>query len=127
MALRTISWIAQIIVIVILGQTLFFKFNDHPETVALFEQLDAGAAVYKSIGAAELVACCLLLIPGLIAYGAALSAALMAGAIFAHLTKLGFAGDAGLLGSMAIGAFALSLFILFVRRAQLPFFPRSKD
>lgn len=110
------SWIAQIIVVVILGQTLFFKFTDAPEVVHLFSQLGMGAFGYKLIGSLELIACVLLLIRPSILWGAILSWGLMSGAIMAHVTKVGFAGDLAVLGGMAIVAWSLSCLIIFLRR-----------
>jgi putative oxidoreductase len=114
-------WIAQVIVFVILGQTLFFKFSDHPDTVALFSQLGMGAFGYKFIGALELVACVLLLLPGAITWGALLGWGLMSGAIVAHVTKIGFEGSYGPLGALAIVSWLLCALILYVRRREVPF------
>lgn len=118
---KNLIWIAQIAVAIIMGQTLFFKFTDHPETVAIFEQLGQGALAYKSIGALELVACILILVPRTITIGAGLTVGLMSGAIMAHITELGFTGPHGQLGLMAIAAWVLALAILFVRRDEIPF------
>ncbi|MGK0176265.1 MAG: putative membrane protein YphA (DoxX/SURF4 family) [Lentimonas sp.] len=117
---KIISWILQLAVVVILGNTLFFKFTDAPETVELFSQLGMGAVGYKLIGTLELLACILLLIPSSVAFGALLAWGLMTGAILAHVTKIGFEGEAGILGSMAIIAWVLSIFIMYIHRASLP-------
>ena len=116
----TISWVAQVIVVVILGQTLFFKFSDAPETVELFSILGLGAVAYKTIGILELIACVLLLIRPTIVYGALLSSGLMAGAIMAHITRIGFSGPNLSLGSLAILAFLLSVSVLYIRRDHVP-------
>lgn len=117
---KTLSLIAQIIVAIIMGQTLFFKFTDHPETVELFKLLDQGAVAYKSIGAVELVACILILVPRTILYGALLSIGLMSGAIMAHITTIGFGAPYGSLGAMAIAAWLCALFVLFIHRKSIP-------
>lgn len=109
------------IVVVILGQTLFFKFTDSPETVELFSQLGMGAFGYKLIGTLELIACVLLLIPAGITWGALLGWGLMSGAIIAHVTEIGFEGSYGQLGSMAILAWFLCILVLYVRRSEVPF------
>jgi|GEM_PF-863798 len=113
------SWVAQIIIVVILGQTLFFKFTDSPETVELFAQLGMGAIGYKLIGFLELIACILLLTRPCIIWGALLNWGLMSGAIMAHVTKIGFEGPNGILGSMAIIAWLLSCVIIYLRRSQI--------
>jgi uncharacterized membrane protein YphA (DoxX/SURF4 family) len=117
-----ISWVAQVIVVIILGQTLLFKFTDAPETVALFKELRMGAFGYKLIGTLELIACVMLLIPSSVAWGALLAWGVMSGAILAHLTKIGFNGELGMMGGMAIIAWLLCTVIMFIRRDQVPFF-----
>jgi len=115
----TLSWVAQIVVAIIMGQTLFFKFTDAPETVKLFAQLGQGALAYKTIGFLELIACVLILVRPTITLGAVLSMGLMSGAIMAHVTKVGFAGDHGVLGGLAILTWILSALVLFLRREQV--------
>lgn len=118
---KILSWIAQVIVAIIMGQTLFFKFTDHPETVELFKLLEQGAFAYKTIGSLELIACILILVPRTIPYGAILSVGLMSGAIMAHVTTIGFGAPYGSLGFMAIAAWLLALFVLLVHRTEIPF------
>lgn len=119
---NTISWIAQVVAAVILGQTLFFKFSGAPESVALFEALDAEPWGRFGSGALELLAVVLLLRPQLAAVGGVLSAGLMAGAVGSHLTKLGieWQGDGGLLFGLAITTLLASLTVVFLRRRCLP-------
>ena len=95
------SWILRVLVAVILGQTLFFKFTGAPESVALFTQLGIEPLGRIGIGIAELVAVVLILIPRTVFYGALLSVALMLGALGAHVTELGFAGEMGSLAALA--------------------------
>ena len=120
MSTKIISWILQLIVVVILGQTLFFKFTDAPETVELFGQLGMGPFGYKLIGLLELIACILLLIPGSVATGALLGWGVMTGAIIAHVTEIGFEGEYGVLGSMAIAAWLLCIGIMYLNRTSIP-------
>ena len=121
-----ISWILQLAVAGILLQTLFFKFTGAEESVYIFTALGAEPWGRIGSGVLELVAAVLLLVPALSPYGAVLTIGLMSGAILSHLTILGIEvrGDGGLLFSLAVGAFAGSLVVLFLRRAQLPL-PRS--
>lgn len=116
-----ISWIAQILIFVIIGQTLFFKFTDAPETVELFAKLGLGPVGYKLIGFLELIACLMLVIRPTIAFGAILSLGLMSGAVLAHVTRLGFQGPELSLGLMAILAWILSAVVILLRRDQLSF------
>ena len=117
---KIVSWVLQLAVVFIMGQTLFFKFTDHPETVELFSQLDMGPFGYKLIGVLELIACVLLLIPSSVATGALLGWGLMTGAIFAHVTKIGFEGDHGVLGGMAIIAWLCCVVIMYLNRTSIP-------
>ena len=116
------SWIAQIVVAAILGQTLFFKFTGAPEAVALFEQLGAEPFGRFATGMLELLTVVLLLIPATAATGGVLAAGLMVGAIGAHLTTLGIevSGDGGALFGMAVVSLAGGLVVAFLRRQQLP-------
>ena len=110
-----ISWILQITVAVILGQTLFFKFTGAQESIDLFTQLGIEPYGRIGIGIGELIAVILILIPRTTVFGALLAGGLMVGAIGAHVTKLGFAGDMAALASMAVIAGLASAGILLIR------------
>lgn len=121
-----ISWICRIIVAIILLQTLFFKFTGAEESKYIFTTLMGEQ--YEWIGrigsgVMELIAAILLLIPSTAWLGALLAVGVSAGAIFSHLTKLGFVvkDDGGLLFGLACTVFVLSLVTLFVHRQQIPF------
>jgi uncharacterized membrane protein YphA (DoxX/SURF4 family) len=130
---KIISWALQIIVALILFQTLFFKFTGAEESKYIFSTL--GLEPYGRIGSgiAELIAVILLLIPATVTLGAILSVGVISGAIFSHLTKLGIVvqDDGGLLFALALSVFVGSLGILAIRRRQVPlvghwFRPRVK-
>ena len=127
------SWILQVGVAFILGQTLFFKFTGAPETVAMFEILGAAPFGRYAAGVLELAAVVLLLIPRTIGVGAIVSIAAITGAIGAHVTKLGVSIDAEALGkpaleplngpslfTMAIAVLVASAAVLFIRRRSIP-------
>jgi hypothetical protein len=116
------SWICQLIAAVILGQTLFFKFTGAPESVYIFSTLGAEPWGRIASGLLELVAVALLLYPKTPALGALLAVGLMAGAIGAHLTKLGIEvqGDRGTLFALALAVALTSLIVLALRRRELP-------
>ncbi|MEM6793452.1 MAG: DoxX family protein [Acidobacteriota bacterium] len=118
-----IAWTSQIIIAVILLQTLFFKFTGAEESIHIFETV--GLEPYGRIGSgiAELIASILLLVPSTAALGALLAAGVMVGAIGSHLfTPLGIEvlGDGGLLFGMAVTVFVLSLLVATLRRHSLP-------
>src|SRR5438067_7510050 len=85
----TLSWAIQIIVTVIMLQTLFFKFSGAKESVYIFSQLGIEPWGRIGSGVLELIAAILILIPATAAFGALFSLVIISGAIFSHLTKLG--------------------------------------
>jgi len=123
--LKVLSWVLQVVVAVILLQTLFFKFTGAPESVYIFSKLGAEPWGRIASGVIELVAAALLLIPRTVLAGAVMSLGVISGAIFSHLTKLGVAltevGDRGELFALALVVFVGSTLVLFIRRRELPF------
>lgn len=119
---RAISWVLQVIVAVILAQTLFFKFTGAEESKYIFEKLGAEPAGRIASGIAELLAAVLILTPRTIVYGAMLALGIISGAIMSHLTVLGISvkDDGGLLFGLACVVFAGSAGIIILRRAGLP-------
>jgi len=116
------SWIAQLVVAVILGQTLFFKFTAAPESVYIFETLGLEPWGRIGSGLAELVAVALLLVPSTPALGALVALGVIVGAIGSHLGPLGIEvqGDGGLLFGLALVVLTGSALILGLRRRELP-------
>jgi putative oxidoreductase len=112
------SWTLQLIVALILTQTLFFKFTGAEESRYIFSTLGMEPWGRIGSGIAELVAVVLLLVPATVRLGAALSAAVISGAIFSHLTQLGIEvrGDGGLLFFLAVAVLLGSVSILLIRR-----------
>lgn len=119
-----LSWVLQIVVAVILLQTLFFKFTGAEESVYIFTKLGAEPWGRIGSGIVELLASILLLTPRTIWLGALLSLGTISGAIMSHLTKLGIkltpVGDNGELFALAIVVFVCSAAVLWIRRRQLP-------
>jgi hypothetical protein len=117
-----ISWICQVIVAVILGQTLFFKFTGAPESVYIFETLGAEPWGRIGTGILELCAVVLLLWPRFVVLGSVLATVLILGAIGAHVTKLGIVvlDDGGLLFVLALIVLVGASIVTFLRRRQLP-------
>ena len=126
-----VPWAAQVVVAVILFQTLYFKFTYAPETAYIFESR-GGRPAATVLGCLELVAAGLLLCGGRwAALGAVLALGLIAGAILTHLTALGIVvkdpatgeGDGGLLFGLAVAVAVGSLTVLAFRWRQLPVLP----
>lgn len=121
-----LSWICRIVVAIILLQTLFFKFTGAEESKYIFTTLMGEQNEWIGrigSGIVELIAAILLLIPSTAWLGALLALGVSSGAIFSHLTKLGFVvkDDGGLLFGLACTVFVGSLIILYVHRQQIPF------
>ena len=119
-----VSWILQVAAAVILLQTLFFKFTGARESVYIFSTLGLEPWGRIGTGVVELIAAALLLYPRTAAVGAALSLAVIAGAIVSHLTKLGITlpavDDHGELFALAVAVFVASAVVLVIRRRELP-------
>jgi hypothetical protein len=124
---KAIPWTAQVIVALILAQTLFFKFTYAPETQVIFADR-GGRPAATAVGVFELVCVVLLLIPSTASVGAVLSLAVISGAIFTHLTSLGIQirdpgtgeTDGGLLFALALIVAASSMVVLAFRWRELP-------
>jgi len=117
-----IAWICRIAAAVILLQTLFFKFTGAPESVYIFSKVGLEPWGRIGSGIAELIAAILILIPPTTWLGAGLALAVMAGAIFSHLTILGIVvmDDGGLLFGLALAVAVCSAVLLFLQRRRLP-------
>ncbi|MGF1483635.1 MAG: DoxX family protein [Opitutales bacterium] len=114
------SWILQVLVAIILAQSLFFKFSGAMESKLLFRQLGMEPEGRILIGILELIAVLMLLFPNTAVYGALLAWGVLTGAVIGHVTELGFAGENLTLGLMAIAAWICSGVILYLRRRSLP-------
>ena len=117
-----LSWLLQIVVAVILLQTLFFKFTGAEESIYIFTMVGAEPWGRYGSGVMELIAAVLLLVPGYAAMGALLAVAVGVGAVFSHLTILGIdvKGDGGLLFGLACVVLVGSAVVLGIHRRELP-------
>ncbi|MES2545440.1 MAG: DoxX family protein [Bacteroidota bacterium] len=97
-------WIIKLIAVIILLQTLYFKFTGAEESVYIFSTL--GIEPYGRIGSGivELIASILILIPRTTLIGAILGFGTMLGAIFSHIFALGIVvkNDGGTLFILAL-------------------------
>jgi len=117
-----IAWVCRVAAAVILLQTLFFKFTAAAESVYIFTKVGLEPWGRIGSGTAELIAAILILIPATTWLGAGLALAVMAGAIFSHLTVLGIVvmNDGGLLFGLALAVAACSILLLFLQRRRVP-------
>src|SRR5215470_15471685 len=125
-AAKALSWVLRITAAAILLQTLFFKFTAAPESVYIFTKVGAEPWGRIGSGVIELIASILLLTPRFTWLGSIIAMAVMAGAIFSHLTVLGIEvqGDKGLLFALALIVFVSSSVNLLIHRAEIPFIGR---
>ena len=117
-----LSWACQLVVAVILGQTLFFKFTAAPESVWIFSTLGVEPWGRIATGVIELISALLVLVPRTAWLGAGLAAGTMAGAILSHLLFLGteVMGDGGLLFGLAFAVLVAAGGVLWLHRAEVP-------
>ena len=118
---NTIIWILRIIAALIMLQTLFFKFTKAEESVYIFSKLGMEPWGRIGSGIVELIASVLILIPARTGIGALLGFAVMSGALFFHLTKLGIVvkDDHGQLFIYALLVFVICLALLIFHKRQL--------
>jgi uncharacterized membrane protein YphA (DoxX/SURF4 family) len=114
-------WALRILAALIMLQTLFFKFTGAEESVYIFSTLGIEPWGRIGTGCLELIASILILLPRTTAIGAVLGLGIMSGALFFHVTKLGFAvkGDHGQLFIYCLLVFLSCLVLAWAFRAQL--------
>ncbi len=127
---KNIDWIPAIIIAIILGGSLPFKFTGSPITDHIFDVvgLFLGLDFFRTsggyiIGVAELIAVILVLVPKTRGLGGLMTSGIMTGAIFFHLaTPLGVTVrweengaqmEDGTLFYTAVVAFISGLFLFF--------------
>jgi len=121
MNIRSIGiWILRLVPAIILLQTLYFKFTAHPESVKLFTEIGMEPWGRIGTGIIELIAAILLLIPRFTGFGALLGLAMMTGALYFHLTKIGvnFNGDS-LLFIYAVITFVCCAMLVLIYKSKL--------
>lgn len=114
--------IVKLIAVVILLQTLYFKFSGAEESVYIFSKL--GVEPYGRIGSGivELIASILILIPRTTLLGALIGFGTMFGAILSHLFVLGISvkNDGGELFTLAIITLLCCTILIFQNKDKIP-------
>uniref|UniRef100_UPI004049AE6B DoxX family protein n=1 Tax=Flavobacterium sp. TaxID=239 RepID=UPI004049AE6B len=114
-------WVVKIIVVVILVQTLFFKFTGAEESIFIFTTL--GIEPYGRIGSGvvELIASILILIPRTTLLGALLGLGTMFGAILSHIFVLGIEvkNDGGTLFILGLITFICCLTLVYNQKHKI--------
>ncbi len=108
-------WIIKLVAVIILVQTLFFKFTGAEESVYIFSKLGAEPFGRIGSGVIELIASILILIPRTTLLGALIGMGTMLGAIVSHLLILGIEvkNDGGTLFILAIITFLCCAVLVF--------------
>jgi uncharacterized membrane protein YphA (DoxX/SURF4 family) len=115
------TWIIKLTAVVILVQTLYFKFTGAEESVYIFSTLGAEPFGRIGSGVVELIASILILIPRTTILGALMGLGTMAGAILSHLVFLGIVvkNDGGTLFILAIITFICCAILVFQNRDKI--------
>lgn len=119
--LNILIWVLRLTAVVIMLQTLYFKFTAAPESVYIFSTLGMEPLGRISVGCMELIAAILIVIPRTTGLGALMGAGVMSGALFFHLTKLGIVvqNDGGQLFILALIVFVSCVILALLFRKQL--------
>ncbi|UUW08427.1 DoxX family protein [Flavobacterium plurextorum] len=122
MKTNILTWIIKLTAVVILLQTLFFKFTGAEESIYIFQTLGIEPFGRISSGVVELIASILILIPRTTLLGALLALGTMVGAIISHLFVLGIEvkNDGGLLFILASITFACSIYLILMNKNKIP-------
>lgn len=115
-------WIVKLTAVIILVQTLFFKFTGAEESVYIFQTLGIEPLGRIGSGVVELVASILILIPRTTLLGALLALGTMVGAIFSHIFVLGIVvkDDGGTLFTLAIITTICCLILVYNQKNKIP-------
>ena len=121
-------WIVKLTAVIILVQTLFFKFTGAEESVYIFQTLGIEPFGRIGSGVVELLASILILIPRTTLIGALLGLGTMTGALFSHLFVLGIVvkDDGGTLFSLAIITLICCLVLVYNQKHKIPDLLRLK-
>ncbi len=117
-----ILWIIKLTAVIILLQTLYFKFTGAEESVYIFQTLGIEPFGRIGSGVVELIASILILIPRTTLLGALLGLGTMLGAIFSHIFVLGIEvkNDGGTLFVLAVITLISCLLLVFTERNKIP-------
>lgn len=121
-------WIVKLIAVIILVQTLFFKFSGAEESVYIFTKLGMEPFGRIGSGIVELMASILILIPRTTLLGALIGFGTMLGAVLSHLFVLGISvkNDGGELFSLAIITLLCCSILILQNRNKIPDLLRFK-
>lgn len=120
---KKILFALKAIAVIIMLQTLFFKFSAANQSVELFTKIAGEHEAYLRIGTGiiELIASILLFTSKNSWLGALMTLGVMSGAILGHITILGVShnNDGGLLFGAAVYIFIVALVVLINQRKKI--------
>ncbi|MDB5271752.1 MAG: hypothetical protein JWO58_119 [Chitinophagaceae bacterium] len=119
--MKIVILILKLLITVIVGQTLFFKFSGASESVYIFSTLGIEPWGRIALGALELLSIVLLWIPATMLYAMVLILGMMFGAVASHIAVLGIEimGDHGELFILASVTLCSSATLLILHREEL--------
>ncbi|MCZ8343319.1 MAG: DoxX family protein [Leptospira sp.] len=120
---------ARVLAIVILGQTLFFKYSGADESVFIFQTLGMEPWGRYLTAVFESIAIVLIVFPKYVWLGAGIAINLMFGAILSHFVFLGIVvqDDGGLLFGLAFLVLLASLYLVYCDFLKIPFIERRSS
>ncbi len=120
-AKNIISLLLRLTVVVILLQTLYFKFTAHPDSVHIFSALGIEPWGRIGLGIVELITAILILSPKFKIIGMATSLGIILGAVFSHILVLGInvSNDGGGLFTLAIIVLISSTVFLIINKIEV--------
>ena len=115
------SWIIKLVAVVILVQTLYFKFTGAEESVFIFTKLGIEPFGRIGSGVVELIASVLILIPRTTLIGALLGLGTMFGALISHIFVLGIEvkNDGGELFFLAVVTLLCCSILIYQRKDKI--------
>ncbi len=114
-------WIVKLVAVIILVQTLYFKFSGAEESIYIFSTLGVEPVGRIGSGIIELIASILILIPRTTLLGALIGLGTMAGAILSHIFILGIEvkNDGSTLFILAIITFLCCLVLIYNQKNKI--------
>ena len=111
----------KVVITLIVGQTLFFKFSGAAESVYIFTTLGVEPWGRIMLGSLELLSIILLWIPKTTVYALILLLGMMSGAVASHLFVLGMEimGDGGELFILGIVTWVAAVILLLTRLEEV--------
>ena len=118
---QILTLVLRIFLALLLSWAGYLKLSSAEVEIELFTTLGMEPIGRYLIGALEVAAAILILLPQSVVYGAVLSWGLMVGAVIAHLTKIGITGPSGILFGAAVLALISSTLIIYITRNRIEF------